>query len=120
MISAYLSLYKDYVFLAIIIVYSLGLWHVSSRYTSSKYLNEQLKQSALILELKTHDQVLANTLGKQLEDGFANMKIVNTTINRDIHHETTTHKFYTTCVNTPDVVRNIEATIDNRNKPTSK
>ncbi len=120
MISAYLSLYKDYVFLAIIIVYSLGLWHVASKYTASKYLADQVKQSTLILQLKTHDQELANILGKQLEDGFANIQVINTTINRDIHHETTTHEFYTTCVNTPDVVRSIEATIDNKGKPSHK
>lgn len=115
-----LSPYKIYFIIGAVLLYSFGIWKVASGYTSSKYLSAQVKQAEAILVMKQHDQELADQLGKKLEDQIATIKINNTTIYRNTQHELVTHKFYTECANTPDVVRNIEAAIDNKTKSSHK
>lgn len=112
-LSTYVNQYKNYMCTIALIFYSVGLWHVASRYTSSSYLSKQVSAANEAIAIKEHEQLLANKLGKQLEDSMANIKIKNTTIYRSTQHELVAHKFYIDCINTPDVVRNIESAIEN-------
>lgn len=119
-IQTYINPYKDYLIAAVIIAYSIGIWHISARYTSSTYLKEEVFRAQQVIAIGEKNKELADTLGKKLEGDLANMKINNTTIYRNTQHELVTHKFYTECVNTPDVVQNIESAITNKKLSSSK
>lgn len=115
-----LTPYKDFLYAGIIIVYSLGVWHVSSNYTASEYRKEKLELQQKAIETTKQRQELADQIGVKIDTSISAMHITQTTINREVIHEITKEPVYTNCITTPDGVRLIESTISNRGQPTTK
>lgn len=119
-LSVILKTYKVYAFLILGIMYSIGLWHVCSRYTTSEWQSEKTELVQKALETTNQRQELANQIGKQLEEKLNSMRMTQTTINQKVIRETVKEPVYIDCHNTPDVVQLIEDSIDNKGQSSSK
>lgn len=110
--------YKNYGIAILIGIYSLGVWHISARYTSDVWQQEKTTLVQKALESTQQRQELAYQIGKQVEDAVGKIKITQQTIQQKVIHETTTQPVYINCATTPDGVHLIESAIDNQGSPT--
>lgn len=107
-----LKTYKLYIYAALFLVYSVGLWHVAAQYTESKYVKQALAQSEKLIELTEKNQELASNIDKKLQEGFAKVKPKITTINKEIQREIIENRIYSECKSTDGVVRQFEDKLD--------
>lgn len=97
-------------------VYSLGLWHVCSQYTSSSYYKERQQLTARALDISNQRADLARLIQQELNKGLADRKAVQQVIKQETIREIQKEPVYTDCRNTPTGVQLIERAIDNYGK----
>lgn len=111
---------RMYLYAGVLLVYSFGIWHVSSKYTSSGYLKEKAELIQKAAETKQQRQELADQIGAKLEETVGKIHITQKNITQEVIHEITKEPVYTDCRTTPDGVRLIEQSIDNQGQSTGK
>lgn len=119
LLKPYLMQIRIAIWATVFIAYSLGLWHVCSKYTTAGWESEKTAMVQATLDATTKNQALADTIGKKIEDTVGNIKITQQTIQQKVIHEITKEPVYTNCVTTPDGVRLIESAIDNKGQPSN-
>lgn len=115
-----LAIAKPYIYVLIIVSYTLGIWHMASKYTSASYLKEKVELIQKAADIKQLRQDLSDSIGARIDLAVGNIHITQKTINQEVIHEITKEPVYNDCRTTPDGVRLIEQSIDNQGQPPLK
>lgn len=66
--------YKWYIALALFVMYSGAIWHVSSKWTDAEYNKERLEQAKTIIRIQDANAELATKLAKDVKDSLDQYK----------------------------------------------
>lgn len=112
MLKTFFNSYKLYIYAALFIGYSVGLWNVASTYTEAKYVQKQLDVAVAVLETKEKNEVTAQAIQKTMEETLAALRPQNTVINRTIQNEILKDTVYLDCKSNPNVMREYQRKLD--------
>lgn len=101
------SQYKWYIYIAVFLAYTIGVWHFSSTHTNAKYLKARVDLQDKYIK---DTQELQLKLDTERVNRQAKTKIIQREIVREVEKPV-----YHDCATTPDGVRIIEQSIDNSN-----
>ena len=107
-----LETYRNYFIAGLVLVWSFGVWHISSIVTEHKYQQEKLAVAEEVLEQQRFNTTLKDSISKDLQEYLATIHPQITTINKEIQHEVSTNTVYAECKSTPDIVREYERKLD--------
>lgn len=95
-------------------MYSLGLWHVASTYTETKYIKKQLDVAEAVNEANAKNQDVKDSIAKAVAEALAKWRPANEQSNRKIENEITKDPVYRDCKSSPSVVREYQNKLDNQ------
>lgn len=112
MLKTLLLKYKIAIYIAILVAYTAGIWHVAATYTENRYTKKQLDVAEAIIITTNKNQITRDEIDKTLQDMLANLKPQITTINRNITNEITKDRVYIDCKSSPSVMREYQRKLD--------
>lgn len=111
-----LETWRNYIFASLLVIWSIGIWHISSQVTENKYQQEKLAVAEEVLEQQRFNTTLKDSISKDLQEYLSTLQPKITTINKEIQHEISTNTVYAECKSTPDIVREYERKLDLQTK----
>lgn len=112
MLKTFFNQYKLYVYAALFVMYSLGLWHVASTYTEAKYIQKQLDVAEAVIETNAKNQDIKDAIAKSVAEALAKWRPANEQSNRKIENEITKDPVYRDCKSSPSVMREYQNKLD--------
>ena len=112
MLSLWFNQYKLYVYAFILVIWSLGIWHVSATYTKADYIKKQLDVAQATIAITKENAITSAAIGKTIEDKLAGLKPQTTVINRNITNEIAKDTVYLDCKSSPSVMREYQRKLD--------
>lgn len=106
MLKIWFNQYKYYALAIAFLVYSIGVWNVSSGYASNDFNKERLRNAEEIIKIKTENEELLVDITKRFQDQMSEQRKANSQINKDTIDAITTNPIYQSCVNDKRVLDN--------------
>lgn len=104
--------YRNYILTGVFVIWSWGVWDISSKVTEHEYQQEKLAVAEEILEQQRYNNTLKDSISKDLQEYLATLRPQVTTINKEMQREVSTNTVYAECKSTPDIVREYERKLD--------
>jgi|SRR5882757_3234625 len=113
------SQYKWYIYVALFVAYSLGVWHVSSKYQEADHLKDQVAYQEQYIKDKQTLQDKADKAGADLATLQQTRAAGHTLVQKETIHEIE-KPVYRDCTTPADGMRILNEAINNANKASSK
>jgi predicted Holliday junction resolvase-like endonuclease len=112
MLSLLLQKYKLAIYAVLFVIYTVGVWNVSAKYTESKYLQKQLDVAEAVIATTAKNDEIRDNISEIMEEKLAKLRPLQTTINRNITNEIAKDTVYIDCKSNPNVMREYQRKLD--------
>lgn len=116
MLKIWFNRYKLYVYAALFVIYSLGLWNIAATHTEAKYIQKQLDMEKALNASNAKNQDIKDSIAKGVAEALAKWRPANEQSNRKIENEITKDPVYRDCKSSPSVMREYQDKLDNQPK----
>jgi hypothetical protein len=97
------SEYKLYIIAAFLVVWSVGIWHVSGQVKENAFNEERLKNAQAIIKVQEANATLAQRVSKELQEGLQQFADQSKKDKKALTDEIKSNRVYSDCKLTDSV-----------------
>ena len=108
--------YKWIIYAAFVVMYTLGVVHVTSTYTNASWTSKELKRTEDFLQTQKDNETLKNELSKLLQENLTNQEKKNKAFTKELLNEIAKDPRYKSCTTSDSVRDALQRKLDSQPK----